>query len=553
MPISIEEALSLHREGRLDEAAALYRKLLADNPKYADALHLLGAVEFQRKNPQAAIAFIGEAIAIAPNTAAFHSNLGLALVELNRLEEALASYDRAVAIEPGFAQAHYNRGVALGLLKRLDEALASYNCALAIMPDNADALVNRGVALRDLDCFDEALASYERALAIKPDSAEAFNNRGIAFGDLRRFGDALTSYDRALAIRPDYAEALNNRGVALAALKCVDEAISSYSRALAIKPDYAEAFYNRGMARLLAGDYREGWADYEWRLQSAARPTKPPKATAPEWQGENIDGRSILVCIEQGLGDIIQFARYVPLLIGRGAKVAFYAPAKLIRLLRPLSPHIEFISVVEAPRSFDFTCALMSLPRLLGTDSGSIPNDIPYLQPEAHLAARWKQVIGETGFRIGIVWQGNPNISLDKGRSFLLSEIAPLSRLPGVRLISLQKHHGLDQMTRIPAGSSVETLGDEFDSGPDAFVDAAAAMAHLDLIITADTSMAHLAGALGRPAWVALQHVPDWRWLLDRDDSPWYPTLRLFRQQNAGDWKSVFSAMERKLRQMLGR
>jgi len=510
----LKEALSLHQKGKLCEAATLYREILAQNPNNADALHLLGVIEFQRKNSSAAMELITRAIKIEPNNAAFFSNLGLALRDLKRFDDALASYDRA----------------------------------LAIKPDYAEALSNRGNALRNLKRFDDALASYDRALALQPDYVEALNNRGIALEDLKRFDDALASYDRALAIKPDYAEALINRGVALRELKRFDDALASYDRALAIKPDSAEALNNRGMLKLLGGHYREGWADYEWRWKKEDFSSKPPKINAREWQGEEIEGRSILVFSEQGLGDTIQFVRYLPLLVQRGASVSFFAPAHLIRVLRPLSPQIEFISSMEDQKFFDFQCALMSLPLWFRTDSESIPNQVSYLQAEEGLAARWKQILGETGFKIGIAWQGNPQGKVDRGRSLAPSELVPLSRPPGVRLISLQKHHGLEQLANMPAGTKVETLADGFDNGPDAFIDTAAVMSNLDLIITSDTSIAHLAGALGRPTWIALKHVPDWRWLLDREDSPWYPTMRLFRQETAGDWKSVFLRMEQEIR-----
>jgi hypothetical protein len=226
----------------------------------------------------------------------------------------------------------------------------------------------------------------------------------------------------------------------------------------------------------------------------------------------------------------------------RGAKVTFFCPANLLRLLRPLSARIEFVTSLTGEEIFDVQCALMSLPYRLGTDLGSIPNESPYLRPEEDVADAWKERIGEAGFKIGIAWQGNPDARIDRERSVPLSEFIPLGR-PGVRLISLQKTHGLDQLAKMTAGTTVETLGDGFDSGTDAFIDTAAVMSHLDLIVTSDTSIAHLAGALGRPTWVALQHVPDWRWLLDRNDSPWYPTMRLFRQQKRNDWSTVFRDM----------
>ena len=408
----------------------------------------------------------------------------------------------------------------------------------------------------ELQRLDEALASYNRAIALKPNDAEFFNNRGTVLKDLNRLDQALASYDQAIALRPGHADAYNNRGVVLMELKRLDEALASYDRAVALKPDYAEAFNNRGMARLLAGRHREGWADHEWRWKAKTFSGERPKLDAPVWQGENIEGCRILVFGEQGLGDVIQFARYLPLLAQRGAKVTFLVRENLIRLLRPLRSEIEIVGSIEKCDPFDFQCALMSLPQPFGTDLKSIPNRVPYLEPEEDRVARWKQFIGAHGFKIGIAWQAKlgftPAVRMHgRGRSFPLAELVPLGRLPGVRLISLQKHHGLDQLMNLPNGATVEILGDDFDGGPDAFIDTAAAMSNLDLIITPDTSIAHLAGALGRPTWVALKYVPDWRWLLDRDDSPWYPTMRLFRQGSDGDWKSAISKIEQALRSLV--
>ena len=269
------------------------------------------------------------------------------------------------------------------------------------------------------------------------------------------------------------------------------------------------------------------------------------------WQGEDLEGRRLLVFGEQGLGDTIQFARYLPLLARNRCQITFVTIAKLTRLLEPLTSGIEVISTLGAERKFDFQCALMSLPHRLGTDLASIPNSVPYLRAEDALIARWRERIGEHGFKIGIAWQGNPQAAIDQGRSIPLTEYFALARLPGARLISLQKQDGLDQLTHLSADTKIETLGDDFDSGPDAFIDTAAVMENLDLIITSDTSIAHFAGALGRSTWVALKYVPDWRWLLDREDSPWYPTMRLFRQSERDNWQPVFANMERELRSLL--
>ena len=272
----------------------------------------------------------------------------------------------------------------------------------------------------------------------------------------------------------------------------------------------------------------------------------------PTWRGEDLSGCRLLVFSEQGLGDVIQFARYLPLLAERNCKIAFLAPAKLARLLR-LSIHaIEVVSKLSDVQGVDFQVALMSLPHQFNTEPSSIPNKVPYLKAEPKLEARWRARIGTRGFRIGIAWQGNPSTKIDEGRSVPLEEFVPLAGIPGIRLISLQKHVGLNQLACLPTDVKIETFGDDLDAGPDAFVDTAAVMNSLDLIITSDTSIAHLAGGLGRPTWVALKYVPDWRWLLDREDCPWYPTLRLFRQAERDDWRSVFSKIERELHALLG-
>jgi tetratricopeptide (TPR) repeat protein len=553
---AFNEAIGFHQRGRLDEAEKFYRQVLRQQPDHFGSLHLLGVIYAQRGDHAAALRQIDAALRINRYDADALNNRGIALKELKRLDEALASYDQALQLNPGHADAFINRGVALLGLKRLDEALLSFDRAIALKPGHADAFNNRGNVLMDLQRLDEALASYDRAIALKSNDAEFFNNRGNALKDLNRLDEALASYGQAIALNPRHVDAYNNRGVALMELKRLDEALASYDRAIALRPDYAEAFNNRGMARLLTGRYREGWADHEWRWKAKTYSGVRPKLDAPVWQGEDVDGRRILVFGEQGLGDVIQFVRYLPLLAQRGAKVTLLVRENLIRLLRPLSSKIEIVGSLKKHDSFDFQCALMSLPWPFGTDLNSIPNQVPYLEPEEDRVERWKQFIGEHGFKIGIAWQAKigstPAVRMHGlRRSFPLAELIPLSRLPGVRLISLQKHHGLDQLTNLPAGATVEILGDDFDGGPDAFIDTAAAMSNLDLIITPDTSIAHLAGALGRPTWVALSYVPDWRWLLNRDDSLWYPTVRLFRQGSDGDWKSAISKIEQALRALV--
>jgi hypothetical protein len=435
------------------------------------------------------------------------------------------------------------------IVKRLDEALASHDTFIALRPDDAEAFNSRGIVLWRLARLDEALASYGAAIALKPDYAEAYYNRGITLADLNQYAAALASYDAALTLQPMYPEAFNNRGLALLELNRLDEAQMSFDRAIALKPDYALAYFNRGCVKLLRGELQEGWADYEWRWKSSHSREQPSDVAAPEWQGDDVSGRHILVYSEQGWGDVIQFARFLPLLAERGATVTFLVDRKLVRLMRPLSRHIKVTAFIRRGQLFDCQCALMSLPKRLDiVDHASLPNRVPYLHPEAELAAHWKQRIGPDGLKVGIVWQGRTVAKGDVGKSIPLKAFLPLCRVPGVRLISLQKHHGLEQLADLPADAKIENPGDGFSGETDEFVDTAAIMSSLDLVITSDTSTAHLAGALARPTWVALKHVPDWRWLTDREDCPWYPTMRLFRQNQKDGWQTVFSSIEQELR-----
>lgn len=500
-----------------------------------------------------ALAAYDRAIALMPKNAEAFSNRGIVLQALGRFAEALASYDQAVGLDPAYAAAYNNRGNALQDLKRYDEAVASYDKAVALKLDYSEALNNRGNALRAAKRFDEALESCDKAISLNPDYAEAFNSRGLTLYELGRTDEALASYDKAISLRPNYADAFVNRGRPLFDSKRFEDALACSAKALAFKPGYANAINFRSDIELLLGSFAEGWANHEWRWKVPECSSRKPPLAAPEWWGEDLKGRSIFVYMEQGLGDTIQFARYLPLLVKRGAKVTFSASRNLQRLLRPLCKGIEAVSAIKTSREFDFQCALMSLPLHFRTDISSIPADVPYLHAEEGLATQWKDRLGSDGFKIGIVWQGNPSGIIDRGRSFPLREFFPLARTKGVRLISLQKNHGLDQLGELPPDIKIETLGNDFDSGPDAFIDTAAVMSQLDLVISSDTSIAHLAGALGRPLWIALKYVPDWRWLLDRDDSPWYPTARLFRQERAGDWSGVFSQMERELKSLCER
>jgi Flp pilus assembly protein TadD len=511
----LQSAMEAYRRGAFDSAEAAYRKLLREQPSHFDATHLLGVVLFQRGEFEESEVLLRRAVALDPHAAFVYSNLGNAVYGLGRLDEALTIYDRAIA---------------------LDGSLS-------------DAWNNRANVLDDLGRCDEALDGFDRAIKLKPDYFDAVINRAELLGRLGRLEDSLIAFNVALALQPQDPKALNGKAIILKSLKRIGEACDTHRMVLDMEPDSAEAHNNLGMTLLLKGDLAAGWPEVEHRWLTQENSGKQPELASPPWRGESLKGRSIVVYAEQGLGDTVQFCRYLPLLRQHGAAVSVLVPGKMHVILRDAFPDIELLaqpSEVES-RPFDFNCAMMSLPLHFKTTSANIPSAVPYLKPDSRKVSLWRERIGLDGFKIGINWQGNPNGAVDIGRSIPLRAFAPLASIPGVRLISLQKNDGLEQLEGSAGGLKIETLGLDFDSGPSAFVDTLAAVESIDLIVTSDTSIAHIAGAAARPVWVALKHVPDWRWMLDRDDCPWYPTMRLFRQAARNDWSSVFARMHDEL------
>src|ERR1700687_5711513 len=576
--------LTLHKQGKLSEAATIYKEILRDDENHFDAIHLLGVVSLQTGNFHNAVELLSRAITLNPNVAGVHSNCGTALASLKRLNEAILSfdkaialkpdyaevysnrgnalqnlkhlaeaiisYDKAIALKPDFAEAYSNRGNALKALKRLDEAIIDYDKAIALKPDFAEAYSNRGTALQYLERLDEAIISFDKAIALKPDFAEAYSNRGNALKDLKRLDEAIISYQKAIALNSDFAKAYSNLGNALTALKRLDEAIINYDRAIELWPDYADAYANKGIASLLRGEFASGWRDYEWR-KKREEPAGNRFVPKPLWLGEqDLAGKSLFIHWEQGLGDTIQFCRYALLATACGARVVLSVQDALLRLLKQLDPEIVVIVSNQQPSVFDLHCPLLSLPLAFNTTLQNIPSKVPYLQAEPDRIAQWTKKLGRDGFKIGICWQGSAT-KYGVSRSFPITEFIRVSKIENVRLISLQKGDGENQLQNLPDGMCVESLGTDFDAGPDAFLDTAAVMKCCDLVITCDTAIEHVAGALGVPVWVALQYVPDWRWMLDRSDSPWYTTMRLFRQKARGDWKSVFIDIENELNALL--
>jgi tetratricopeptide (TPR) repeat protein len=480
-------------------------------------------------------------LALYPKNADLLVARGAVYVNERRFGQALTDLDAALTINPDFAEAFFNRGNALQGLKRYTEAGESYSRAIKSQPGKAQWYNHRANALRMAGRPVEALADTDTALRLDPNNAEALNDRGNILQELSRLEDAILSYNRALAIRLDYVDALNNRGTAYRDLKRFDEALADFDHILAISPGHAQAQWSKGIVKLLTGQLREGLALYEWRKKMPA-PIEARHYDKPLWTGDlDLKGKTLFLYIEQGLGDTFQFFRYAVLAKSQGARVILSAHRALMRILQDADFDIEIIEANAVPSSFDFHAPLMSLPHAFGTTMQSIPAAIEYLRPNKERTRKWLERIGPHGFKVGICWQAASSIV---GRSYPLAELASVSRLPGVRLISLQKGPSISQLGSLPNGMVVESLGDDFDAGADGFLDTASILPALDLVITADTSVAHLAGTLNCPTWVALKYVPDWRWFLDRSDSPWYPSLRLFRQPAPGDWAPVFATMK---------
>ena len=433
---------------------------------------------------------------------------------------------------------------ALDLHRRgnLAEAEPIYRELARANPDHFGVAQMLGALLLQAGRAPEAQIELQRALTLRPGDVDTLYQLGLALHEQQRFEQALQAQEQALRQRPDGPRILFSCANALVELGRFEEALARFDHCIRVQPDFDAAYRNRGILKLLTGDLAGGWPDYEHRRPKASEREITP-AIAPDWQGEELRDRSILVSDATGLGDAIQFIRYLPMLAERGARVSFLGNARLFRLFRPLASKIRFLSALPEGERFDFHCKLLSLPGVFDTRMDTIPCPVPYLFAEPDRVAKWGERIGSQGFRIGIVWKGNPSRTIDGGRSVPLACYAPLSRIPGVRLISLQKRYGLEQLQDLPEGMVVESPGDDLDDSEHAFLDSAALMQHLDLVVSSDTSMIHLAGALGRPAFLALKFVPEWRWFLGRSDTAWYPSVRLFRQPVRDDWDSVFVAM----------
>jgi tetratricopeptide (TPR) repeat protein len=570
--------LDLAQLGRLDEAVASYREAVRLRPSYAEAYENLRRAKAARSaqtgagqqdpaaRPNAAMEYnnqgaafwrqgrlddamqrFQEALRCWPGYADAYHNLGLVLADRDRLDDAVACYQQAARFRPDCYEAYNSLGNAHGRMGRLEDAAACYRRALQLRPDYAAAHNNLAVVLEKQHQLDDAVAHYREALRLTPDLAPAHNNLGVAYDRQGKLDDAEACYRRALQLQPEFADAHNNLGnVFRERLQFVD-AEQCFRRAVQIRPDYADAHLNHAMVALLHADFTSGWPEYEWRLRRSE--VTPRTFRAPGWDGSPLHGRAILLHAEQGLGDTLQFIRYAPLVKERGGQVIVECQPALLDVLATC-PGIDLLLASGQPLpAFDVQAPLLSLPGLFGTTLASLPADVPYLSADSARLAHWRRELSRfQGFKIGIVWQGSLVHRGDRQRSVPLTQFASLGRLEGVHLFSLQVGPGCEQLTALGDRFPITDIGIRFD--PASFADAAAAVKSLDLVISVDTALAHLAGALAVPVWIALPFSPDWRWLLHREDSPWYPTLRLFRQRRLGDWEDVFDRLTEAVRQV---
>jgi tetratricopeptide (TPR) repeat protein len=579
LPQTVHRAHELQRQGKLPQAAELYSQVLAVRPDYFDALHMLGVVKLQQGDLVGALQLVTEALRARPKSPEVLlnygnildalgryedalgffdlvlsvkrrsiealNNRGAVLEKLGRNEEALECFQRTLAVKPGHPDTLYNQASLLRKLGRNEEALKSFDRVLAMRPDYVKAHSNRGMALAALGRREEALASYDKALALDTNFFEALNNRANTLLKLARPAEALEYYDRALAIDPRHFEVLNNRGTALAAMGRHEEALAACRSAVDLNPNYVDAQWNMSLLKLRLGDYAGGLPQYEWRWRREENAKHRHTFAQPLWLGDAaVAGKTILLHHEQGFGDTIQMARYARLLVAQGARVILGVQPPLKTLFANMGEGVEAIGSAEPIPPFDLHCPLMSLPLAFHTEVATIPANIPYLAAPPERIAQWAARLPRSGgLRVGIAWSGNSTHRDDHNRSIALASLAPLFDVPGVQFASLQKDLREADAQLLAAEPRIADIGRDFGD----FSDTAAAVAAMDLVIAVDTSVAHLAGALGKPVFILLPLCPDWRWLTDREDSPWYPTARLFRQPRVGDWASVIGRVAQEL------
>ncbi len=540
--LSLDEALALaqthQRAGRLDAAAGIYRRILAAAPDQPDSLHYLGLIAYARGRLDEALALVDRSLAQAPQEPGFLNNRSLILRAAGRNAEAAEACRQALARDPGFAEAHYSLGLALAAGGDIDGAIAAYEQAGSLRPGHAATWNNLGLALKAQERLEAALAAFDRALAAKPAMAEALSHRAVVLAGLGRVEEAIAGAGAAVREAPKAAPLHGNLANVLAAAGDAEAAVTAAREAVRLAPDLASAHYNLALYLLLLGRYEEGWREHEWRWRVPGFPSPRRDFPVPQWDGGSFAGKRLLLHAEQGLGDTLQMLRFVPEVAARGGEILIEVDRRLLPLVGSQPWPWRTIAAGDPLPRFDLHCPLMSLPLACGLRLDQLPGPVPYLAADSRATEAWRRRLGaEPGLTVGLAWAGNPAHGNDRQRSLPFERLSPLLSLPGLRFVSLQVGPRAADLAGLPQAAAILDVSAELTD----FAATAALVQSLDLVIAVDTAIVHLAGALGHPAWVLLAHAPDWRWLKDRSDSPWYPSLRLFRQRQPGDWEGVIA------------
>ena len=539
---------SLKVLGKLKEAVNCYKKSVSLKPDYPGTYYNLAiCLQNLDKFEESKINY-EKFISLKSNYTEAYFNLGYVLQELNEYEKAEVNYKNAIRLNPNHIESYNNLGVVLRYLKRLQESEKNFNQAIKLNPSYVEAYNNLGLTKQELGKIEESKSCFEKAISIKSDFDYAHYNLGITLEKLEKFSESKDSYENAIKLNSNNANYFNNLAMVLQELGKLEESEQNYKKAIKLNAYHVDANFNLSMLLNLKGDLKKGFDLYKWRYHETKKFVKSPRKEFI-WNGiDEIKNKNFLVYEEQGIGDIIQFYRYLNFLELKGANVIFKVKLNLHRLFKNSNNNIKITESLPEDVKIDFETPLLNLPNIFKTEINSIPNSIPYLNAEAEVVNKWTKKLNKDKFKIGICWQGSKK-KIDRGRSFPLSLFKDISKLNKIELISLYKGEEENQILNIDF--NLTTLGKDFDNGNDAFIDTAGVMMNCDLIITSDTAIAHLAGALGCPVWVALKYVPDWRWMLHRKDSPWYPTMKLYRQKNLNDWDFVFKLIKEDLVKIL--
>ena len=549
----VQSAQARNMAGHTADAIAAYRLTIEIQPGYQQAHYNMGLIHLSHQDYTLAEQTFTAAIALQPDHAPSHYNLGKVLQAQGRIAEAQKAFSQACHLDPGLAQAWFNLAEIAQTNNKLEIALTCYQRALQLRPDMEAACNNLGNAYRKLGQYDQAASCYRKILAQHPQRAEVHNNLGGTLRLQEDFEPALSHLLRAVQLKPDYADAWNNLALTWKNIGDLDRALSCLNQALAIHPEMPLARWNRAFVYLLQENFTAGWADFEWRFRIPQRKSIYPfQLEGPRWQGQPVPSATILVHDEQGIGDTLQFVRYLPLVKARCRCIVLETRAELISLLHSADGVDQIVPRSDDGRPaalYDYHIPLMSLPGLFHTKAATIPARAPYLYANPQKTAHWLRQLPSARPKIGLVWSGRPQHTNDHNRSCRLIDLVPLLSLEGIQFIGLQKGPGAVQIHDLPERFAFLNLGEALQD----FEDTAAVLAHLDMLITVDTAAAHLAGAMGKPVWVLIPFIPDWRWSMQRCDSPWYPSMELFRQPAPKDWRSPVNAMRIRLQALFHR